>query len=252
MPVLRYLSEMAADGCLVKPLFYQWVMDPATVISLNLMVDRPVPRQPDGWFHASQHPLMPEKELYAWITGRVIPEEISYVGRMSLMFGSLSHAVIESLMDWMGVAVPFTPDDCPACGKPRRPVRSRPSRKYCTEHGFVHEATRARCHVDGVLDFGEGFWRGFDFKSIRSLGLSKAPDMNPEFFREKWPHYWAQMQECMRLSGLREYIVFFLTMGNPWDTREYHISFDPEFARATEEKYLTVLSHAERKVPIVA
>jgi hypothetical protein len=88
--------------------------------------------------------------------------------------------------------------------------------------------------------------------TIYPMGLSKVRDMDLGEFRERWPHYWAQMQECMRIRGLRRYIVFFVTLGNPWETREFHIPFDPEFAAETEAKYLAVLSHVERKVPIVA
>ena len=75
--------------------------------------------------------------------------------------------------------------------------------------------------------------------------------MDLDCFREKWPGYWAQGQECMRLSGLRRYIFLFMTMGFPWETREFHFDFDPGFAMATEQKYLDVISHLERGVPIV-
>jgi hypothetical protein len=261
MPVLEGLADLAAEGCLVKPFWYQWVMDPATVFSVNVMVDKPTERRPDGWFHASQHPLAGERELYQWMTGTVKQDKRSYTMQASAMMGSLGHACIESLLDWMGVAVPLPPGECPACGKPRRPLRARPSRRYCTEWGFADEATRARCHLDSILDMSRSgaAWQlggpsvyGFDFKTIYPMGLSKIPDMNLAFFREKWPHYWAQMQECMRMTGLRQYIVFFLGFGNPWDTKEYHVPFDPEFAAATEAKYRRVLYHVDNQIPVVA
>jgi hypothetical protein len=75
--------------------------------------------------------------------------------------------------------------------------------------------------------------------------------MDLEFFTERWPHYHAQMQECMRLTGLRQYIVLFVSLGNPWELREYHIPFDPAFAAKTEAKYRTVLDHVARGVPIL-
>ena len=50
----------------------------------------------------------------------------------------------------------------------------------------------------------------------------------------------------MRLSGLRKYIFLFMTMGTPWESREFHLDFDPAFAVATEAKYLAVISHLER------
>jgi hypothetical protein len=267
MPKFDTIARYAADGCLVKPLFHQFVLDPKATTKLNLLVERPTQRQPDGWFHASSHPLMSERELYLWMTGALEPEEMDYKSLMSVMFGTLGHAINEAFLDWMGVSVPLPPGDCPACGRPRRQLRARPSSRYCTEHGAVHEATRARCHLDAILDFDrqnhlglswrrtgipKPHWHGYDFKTIYPMGLSKIPDMDLDAFKEKWPHYWAQMQECMRITGLRRYIVFFMSMGMPWDTREFHIPFDPEFAAETEAKYLAVLSHVERKVPIVA
>lgn len=254
MPVLTTMAEQAAVGCLVKPLFHQWVMDPAVPIDFTFRVQRPAPRQPDGWFHASQHPLATTKELYQWLARpeRYKPEVMGYPALMSVMFGSLSHAVIERFLDYMGVAVPLPEGDCPACGRPYLSKGKRQTRdyRYCEEHGGADLETMSRCHLDSVLDFGDG-QRGFDFKSIYQFGLKGVPDMNAAAFREKWPGYWAQMQECMRMTGLRRYIVFFLTLGNPWDTREFHFDFDPEFAGATRQKYLNVISHWQRGVEIV-
>lgn len=249
MPVLTKMADQAADGCLVKPLFYQWVMA-AESIPLNLLVERPAQRRPDGWFHASAHPMATERELWLWLAGRTIPEDMGYTSKMAVMFGSLAHAVFEAFLDWMGVSEPLPPGDCPACGRPRRPLRARPSQRYCTEHGFAHAGTRARCHLDGILGFGDDRY-GFDLKTIWTLGLRGVPDMDPDAFREKWPRYWAQMQECMRLSGLRRYIVLFLTMGSPWELREFHFDFDPEFAVATEGKYRRVISLWEQGTEIV-
>ncbi|MCW2929899.1 MAG: hypothetical protein JWM19_861 [Actinomycetia bacterium] len=256
MPTLTSgMAEFAAEGCLVKPLFYNFIMDPKAT-ALNLLVERPVQREPDGWFHASQHPLAGEKDLYLWMTGQLPPEQMGYVSLMSVMFGSLLHAPVEAFLDWMGASVPLPPGECPACGRQRRPLRARPSSKYCTEHGFAHLATRARCHLDAILKFGDELY-GFDFKSIYIYGFAKTKDraairdMDAGQFRERWPGYWAQMQECMRLSGLRKYIVMFLTMGNPWDTREFHFDFDPQFAADTEEKYRYVLDRVRREEPIL-
>lgn len=249
MPTLAKVSQMAADGCLVKPLFYQWVMA-ADSVPLNLLVERPVQREPDQWFHASQHPLATPRELWLWLAGKTVPEDMGYTSLMAVMFGSLAHAPVEAFLDWMNVSEPLPEGACPACGRPRRPLRARPSRKYCTEHGFIHAETRARCHLDAILNFsGERY--GFDLKTIYALGLRGVKDMDLEAFRLKWPRYWAQMQECMRLSGLRQYIVLFLTMGSPWELREYHVPFDPHFAAETERKYRGVIECWERDQEIL-
>jgi hypothetical protein len=257
MPVLAGIGDMAHSGCLVKPLFYTYVLREAPA-TLNLMVSRPVRREPDGWFHASQHPLATDRELWLWLTGQAEPEEMDYTSMMSVMFGSLGHAIVESFLDWMGASVPLPPGDCPACGRPRKMLRARPDPdKYCTEHGFADHQSRSRCHLDAILDLGAEPL-GFDFKSIYVFGFKAMRDrpairdMDSAQFRERWPRYWAQMQECMRLSGLRKYIVFFLTMGMPWDTREFHFDYDEEFAEGVADKYRAVLSHYERGVEIIA
>lgn len=260
MPTFTRAAEYAARGTLVKPLLHEFAMSDAAA-TINVIVERPVMRGHDGWFHASQHPLLSDLELYEWMTRVSEPEEMSYTARMSVMFGSATHAIFEAFLAWAGIAEPLPAGDCPACGRPYRPPHARVNpRKYCTEFGFRHDATRARCHLDSILGFGDGERWGFDLKTIHQFGFSRRDesgatrrvrDMDAAEFRATWPHYWAQGQECMRLSGLRRYIFMFVTLGNPWDTREFHIEFDPEFAAKTEEKYRAVLSHIERGVPIV-
>lgn len=256
MPVLETMADQAAEGCLVKPLFYQWVMDPSVPIDFQFRVQRPVQRVPDGWFHASKHPGASARELYLYLAHpeRHVPEAMSFQALMAVMFGTLSHAVIERFLSYMGVAVPLPEGDCPACGRQYLPKGRRQTAdyRYCEEHGAVHLPTLSRCHLDSILDFGDGNRTGFDFKSIYPLGLKGLKDMDERAFRDKHPGYWAQMQECMRLTGLRRYIVFFLTMGSPWDTREFHFDFDPVFAAETERKYLDVISCRDRGVEIVA
>lgn len=266
MPHPTRLAEFSARGTLVKPLLHQFVMDPKADVPLNLLVQRPMPRQPDSRFHASQHPLMGEFELYLWMTGQLPDndtfDEASFNVRMAVMFGSLAHAVFEAFLAWTGKAVPLPQGNCQSCGRPYRPLRARPDPvKYCTEFGFAHPATRSSAHLDAILDFGAGriAWPlhgedtyGLDFKTIYPLGLKGIRDMDTGQFREKWPKYWAQGQECMRLSGLRKYIFLFMTLGSPWETREFHLEFDHEFAVETEQKYLRVISHLERGIPIVA
>lgn len=265
MPTLTRLAEMSAKGTLVKPLLHQFVMDSKADVPLNLLVQRPMPRRPDGRFHASQHPLMTEHELYQWLTGNLDAgddfDDSAFNVRMAVMFGSLAHAVIEAFLAWTGRAVPLPEGNCPSCGRQYRPLRARPSFRYCTEFGFAHPETRSSAHLDSILDFsGPPGWRsspawsdlhGFDFKTIYPWGLKGIRDMDTAQFREKWPKYWAQGQDCMRLSGLRRYIFLFMTMGSPWETREFHLEFDPAFAVATEEKYRAVISHLERGVPIL-
>ena len=251
MPFATGLEEMAADGCLVKPLWHQFILDPTADVEIDVRVRRPMPRAADGRFHASQHPLATPLELYQWMTGAGEIEQMGYVSRASVMFGSLAHGVFEAFLDWTGCSVPLPAGNCPSCARPYRQRRSQRSDRYCGEHGFMHEPTRSSCHLDAILDFGQGH-SGFDLKTIHQFGLRGVRDMDAEAFRAKWPEYWAQGQECMRISGLRKYVFLFFTMGNPWDTREFHFGYDEDHNAQIELKYLRVLSHLERGVPIIA
>lgn len=259
MPTLTSVEEMAAEGTIVKPLLHQFLTDRDSDAGINILVRRPAQRGFDGRFHASSHPTATDYELYLWLTGQAQGEDFSYAAQCAMLFGSLFHGVFEAFLDWTGHALPLGPGDCPACGKPRRPVRARPSFRYCTEHGFTHPETRASCHLDAIMSWGStpAAWdladcQGLDLKTCHPYALKGVRDMDEEQFRAKWPKYWAQGQECMRISGLRQYVFLFMTMGSPWDTREFHFGFDPAFAVETEEKYRRVISHVERGVPIVA
>lgn len=250
MPTFTYAMDAAATGCLVKPLWLQFMADPLRKLDFRLRMTRSLPRRPDGWFHASQHPTASEAELHKWLTAdpdQWAPGPVDYVSSMSMMLGSMMHAVFAAFLDQAGVAVPLPEGDCPACGKPYRPKRKWPSPEYCDEHGAIDLETRSRCHMDNKLVFDDGRIRGFELKSIRPFGLTGIPDMDSVVFRAKWPKYWGQVQDCMRQSGLREYIVVFLGIGNPWESREFHVAYDPEFAAATEVRYRRVLDQVRRE-----
>ena len=189
MPKLTRLADVSAGGTLVKPLLHQFVMDPRADVPLNLLVARPMPRRPDGRFHASQHPLMGEHELYQWMTGGLPAgddfDELAFNVRMAVMFGSLAHAVIEAFLAWTGRAVPLPQGECPSCGRPYRPLRARPGFRYCTEFGFAHPATRSSAHLDAILNFGDtrAAWSvagddvyGFDFKCLAPETLVSMAD----------------------------------------------------------------------------
>lgn len=248
---LNTIAKLAADGCLVKPLLLRFFQDTSIEFSYDLRITRSADRAPDGWFHASGHPLMSDRDLYLYMTGRWKREEMGYIGTMSTMFGTMTHSVVQAAMDQLGVTVPLPQQDCAACGLPRASQRvRRGSKGYCWEHSGVDLETRSRGHLDGILNI-EGI-RGWDLKTIRPLSLSKAPDMDPIYFLRTWPHYFAQAQEYMRITGLRKYIVLFLGLGNPWEMREYHVEFDPVFAYATEQKYKRVLAAIAAGTEIIA
>jgi hypothetical protein len=240
-------ARMVADGCLVKPILGQFLSSNEP-FSLNIRTAKPLDRDPDGWFHASTHPGLTDGELLAYLAGRGPGDhdDLGYVGRLSVMFGTIMHEVVRQALVKMKIIIPVPQGTCAACGleQPRR----------CREHGASHPETRSRGHLDGILWFGavnascrpltSPYVHGFDFKSIKPMLLIKAPDMDEGFFRERWPKYWWQAQEYMRLTGLVRFIMLFMAMGNPWDMREYHIQADLAAQMEIEAKYRRVLDLA--------
>jgi hypothetical protein len=238
---LRTAAKFAAEGCLVKPLLLQFFQDETISFDFRLKTEWTRNREPDGWFHASSHPSMTEDELVAYLTLPQKREPMTYVGTMSTLFGSVVHAVVRSSLDQMGVLVPLPPGDCITCGHPRS------GKSACYEHGALDKATHSRGHLDGILSLGRDGVRGLDIKTIKmwgTYGLKDAPDMDLAYFRQTWPKYYAQGQDYMRMTGLRQFIVFFMALGNPWEMREYHFNYDHEFAFGIETRYRNALRRA--------
>lgn len=245
MPNFRGIAEHAAAGCLVKPLILQIFQDEDFPFQFDLHVQRSGWRPPDGWFHASSHPVMSEMELYAYLTHPELieRENMGYIGIMSTMFGSFLHEIMKAALSQTKVWVPVAQGTCPACG------RTQPA--PCNEHGVADISTRSRGHLDGILNFGSFGTFGWDLKSAKALALTKCPDMVTDYFKEHWPHYYGQVQEYMRLSGLRKFIVSFIGVGNPWPMLEYHIDYDPIYALLVEQKYRRVLAAQRRGDAVV-
>jgi len=173
-------------------------------------------------------------------------------GHLGTLFGTVTHGVFGAALDQMGITVPLPEGPCVACGQPR-PRKGQLARKgQCGEHAGVHPETRSRGHLDKILDLGSRGIRGFDLKTRFKRGLNGMPDMDLDYFREKFPGYYWQAQDYMRITGLRRYIVLFFEMGLPWEMREYHFDFDPMIAFEIENKYRRVLERARAKGLVLA
>jgi hypothetical protein len=235
---LRTAAKYAAEGCLIKPLLLRFFQDEVISFDFRLKSDWIRNREPDGWFHSSAHPGLDVPQLVAYLRGTGKRQPMTYVGAMSTLFGTVTHGVIQSALEQMGVLVPLPPGPCVCCGRPRA------GKNPCREHGTIDMVTRSRGHLDGILNLGADGIRGLDIKTIKpfgAYGLKDAPDMEIGYFTETWPKYYAQAQDYMRMTGLRQFIVFFMTLGNPWEMREYHIPYDPDYAARIREKYQEAL-----------
>jgi hypothetical protein len=162
------LGKYAADGCLVKPLLIQYFQNPERQGAFDVHFEPPSQREPDGWFHASAHPLMNERDLLAYIQHPHLArrEEFGYTGKIAVYFGTLMHEVTGRALDQFGITVPLPEGPCVACGLPR-PAPGRLRRNgQCGEHGVIDLDTRSRGHMDKILDFKMRGTHGYDFKCL--------------------------------------------------------------------------------------
>ena len=199
----------------------------------------------DGWFHPSTHPMMTERQLYYYLTEpeKWDPEPFSAEGRMSVTVGTMMHAFVEQmLLDSKALIAP-NGETCPACS---RAIGKR--KGQCYEHGVADTELLSRGHMDGVVN-PELLNAGFEFKSSNPRSLDNLVDNDVETFKKRYPGYYAQVQEYMRMSGLRNFIVLFMATAYPWTTKEFNIEYDIEFALGTEKKYRSVREHVALGIP---
>lgn len=227
----KRIIAAAEGGTEVIPLLYGYLEggklpDPLTVKVQGGTGDRP----PDGWFHPSEHPLLTERQLYYYLTDPESwePEPFGYTIKMSALIGSVVHEIVETALKDLGYLVE-PKGTCLACGL-AQPVQ-------CREHGASDLTTRSRGHMDGLIVIG-GSPRGFELKTAMPRVITHIRNNDVEAFKIKWPYYYAQIQEYMRMTGLTSYKVLFWAMGNPWDMREFTIEADIVFQLQVRTRYL--------------
>ncbi len=201
-------------------------------------------RRPDGYFHPSTHPQWSERQLFLYLTqpDKTLPKPLEYAGALSVTMGTAVHDFIEMCLLDAGVLME-PKGTCVCCGREHGKKKGQ-----CAEWGAMDEATKTRGHMDGLLDvkgWGNG---GFEFKTSNMMKLSNIEDNDVERFKEKWPDYWFQVQDYMRITGLTRFVVLFLGMGYPWTTKEFVIERDEVYCFEQGQKYRRVLAHAEQGV----
>lgn len=217
--------EMAAEGLLLKPLLKSY-LEQEKQPEFSVTFARKGQRAPDGWFHPSTHPLWTERQLYYYLTEphNLRRRPLGDVGMMAVTVGTVLHSFLQAVVVDMGVVAPET-----------------------VEMPVSDDATRARGAVDGILSINgvEAVW---DFKTINPFAIKYVKDMDLDGWCERYPYYYAQQQEYMRMAGLPLAIVTMLATSSPWEQREIHIPYNPEFAEDTASKYRRVLDCVERGV----
>lgn len=245
-PAFRTLIKDAVHGTVLKPMLHAYLYEARWPEDIHFTLTKADgPRKPDGWFHPSTHPLWPERMLYYYLTepDLMLDEPLEYMGTMSVTIGTMMHLFIQECLRGHGVML--TPDQLRADGI------------QCDDKGepaLVDEEAGSRGHTDGIVACELPLYPGvgrqsFEFKTSNDMTLSKIDDLDIEAFKTKWPHYWAQQQEYLRMSGYQVSVVLMLAMGYPWTMREFHIPSDERFQHQVRDKYLSVREAAEDRQP---
>lgn len=241
-PAFRKMAGENLDKLVLKPLLHNYIHLGKYPDEFSVTFKKHgKERKPDGYFHPSTHPLWTERQLSLYLSNpdQMLGEPLEFGGGMSVTVGTAMHDFIEVCMIDGGMLLKPT-GECVNC------KRQHGRRKgQCPEWGAIDERTLSRGHMDGILDLGDWGRGGFDLKTSNNMKLQKCSDLNLDELREKWPQYYAQAQEYMRITGLRQFIILFLGMGFPWTMVEYHIPYDIEHNFAVEQKYLRAIEHAK-------
>jgi hypothetical protein len=232
-PNFQTMASMASADLLIKPLLYRYFHEaefPDTH-TVTFRKEESEDRVPDGWFHPSEHSTKTARQLYHYLAE---PEQWQgwrpdYTLRMSVLMGSAVHDFGEMALKHLGLLMQPS-GTCVACGKPQ------PSE--CKEFGARDDETGSRGHMDGILRLAILGMGGFELKTCAPMVIRNIADGDVVAFRKKWPYYYAQIQEYMRMTGLPFYIVLFFGMGNPWEMREFKIEADLLFQQQTKNTYL--------------
>lgn len=214
------------EGLIVKPLLSAYLIgqqQPEFTVTFAKRKER----KPDGWFHPSTHPLWTERQLYYYVTegDRLISDPFSEVGMMSITIGTVLHSFLQAIMVDLGI---MEPDSVEAIVK--------------------DEATRAKGAVDGFITM-DGVDAVWDLKTTNPHALSGLEDLDLDQFAMKYPRYYAQQQEYMRLSGKPLSIVTMITTASPWRQCEFHIPYNPQWGKDMAEKYQRVIACVEAGTP---
>lgn len=216
----RTALKSIARGEVLAPAIRAFVMNPKFG-GLDIKVRGMGQRRHDGYFHPSTHPLWSERSLWLYLTDadRLDIQEFDAMSVFSMTAGTIWHEVIQHILhDQLGI--------------------------LDSKETPVHDAeTMSRGHMDGVM--GDEI---FELKTMKDFSLSKIESVDD--YIAKYPTYYAQAIEYMRLSGLRKERVLLLSPTYPFAMKEFVIEYDAQMAEEIRQKYLRVRqAFADGKIP---
>jgi hypothetical protein len=183
--------------------------------------------------------------LYLYLTQpeKWSPEPLEFMGALSVTFGTAMHGFIQNCLNPKNANVLLTPSPevCLVCGR-----KTGWGPKDCNEWGVRSEETRSHGHMDGKGSLPLLGWDlfGFEFKTGNHMKMQKIANNDIDAYRAKWPDYYAQNQDYLRITGLGTMVTFMLGLGYPWTMREFHVQRDEAYIQDLNTKYRSVIAHA--------
>jgi hypothetical protein len=238
-PQFKKIVTGAAAGLVVTPILHNYLHLGKYPKEFSVTFrQHSEPRRPDGYFHPSTHPMWTERQLYLWLTApeKFIPEPLGVLGALSVTVGTAMHDFVEVCLIDAGILQQPT-GTCVNCKRPHGKKKGQ-----CAEWGAMDEATKSRGHMDGMLFIDGWGHAGFEFKTTNHMKMARIESNDIEGFKAKWPAYYYQVQEYMRITGLQRFVVVFLGMGYPWEMLEFVIPRDEAHIFEVGQKYRNVLA----------
>lgn len=240
-PAFRRIMADLSKGTVLKPLIHSYLFE-AQFPDFSVDFRKIGPRKPDGKFHPSEHPLWPERMLWWYLTApdQIVVEPKEYMGTLSVTIGTVMHEFMRMCLWDLGIALTVEEMRAEGWSVPKRSNEAR----------LDDEQTGAAGSMDGILKLmipshPQLARQHFEYKTSNPAALQRFDDLDLAYYMKRWPGYYAQNQEYMRMSGLRLSIVLFMAMGYPWESREIHVPYDPHFSEDVRQKYIRV-REAER------
>lgn len=217
-PVFRKALDSIVHGGILAPAIRSYLMDPKFT-GFDVSVRGLNTRKPDKFFHPSTHPSWSRRALYVYLSA---PELIDSspanpMSVFSMTAGTIWHEIIGKILC----------DEVGLLSEVEVPVQ-------CSETG-------SRGSMDGIVSGREEI---FELKTAKDLVVNRIKSSDD--YIEKYPSYYLQAQEYMRMSGFRTERVLLMANTFPFEMREFVLDYDEEVAQSIRTKYLDVRSAVDR------
>lgn len=181
----------------------------------------------DGIFHPSTHPTWPLKALWLYLVAPSLlmeePEDPSAI--LAMTAGSVWHAFIERALLDLGLL-------------------------ETNEVKFKDTVLNTGGSADGLVKKTISMDRHlFEFKTMKDMVFRKVESVAD--FIARFPGYYAQALEYMRMSGFTHMRFLLMTLTYPFEMKEFVIEFDQFRSNEIRDKYQVALQMAaDGDVPV--